>query len=67
MKGETIYSRKFPGSRGNHRNACRFDLTNGFLGITETNPSEPEHCERVLLSPIQVKALLTWLKRRGRT
>lgn len=64
-KGSTIYSRKVEGDAANYHNACTFDLTDGYLGITEVQPGR-KTIERVLLSPKQVDALIDWLRKRRR-
>ena len=54
--GEWIY-----GTTANHNLKVRFDVTrSGYLGITQPGASI-ERIERVLLSPAQVQALLTFL------
>lgn len=54
--GETKYSDKIPGDRGNYKWSVQLDLTDGYLGITQFDGDEVK--ERVLLSPKQVEALL---------
>lgn len=57
--GLTRYSEKIAGDRGNHGRAARFDLTDGYLGVTQTEGCAVK--DRVLLSPAQVKELLTFV------
>lgn len=63
-KGTTRYSARIDGDTGNHGRPVRFDLTDGYLGITTWVFGK---VERVLLSPGQVKKLLAFLKDPGRT
>jgi hypothetical protein len=59
---DTRYSAKFPGVRANFGQPVRFDLTAGFLGITQWDaPDAKTVRDRVLLSRKQVDALLAFL------
>lgn len=57
-KDRTYYSDEIKGTRGNHDLPAKFDLTDGYLGITQTG-------DRVLLSPKQVKALTEFVEKNG--
>ena len=57
--GRTTYSEKVKGARGNYNWIVRFDLTNGYLGITQFEGDTVK--VRVLLSPAQVKELLEFI------
>jgi len=58
----TTYSAKIPGVRGNYGWPIRFDLSNdGFLGITQFDGEAVK--DRILLSPRQVKELLTFVNK----
>ena len=58
-KGDTTYSKKFGGARGNHGWEAEFDLTDGYLGITQLGDGRVK--DRVLLSPGQVRALVAFV------
>ena len=58
-KGDTHYSERVRGARGNYDWAARFDLTDGYLGITQFEGDAVK--DRVLLSPAQVQALLDFV------
>jgi len=58
MKGRTDYSEKIKGSPRNYNWAVRFDLTDGYLGITQFDGEAVK--DRVLLSPSQVRDLLNF-------
>lgn len=60
--GTTIYSDEVTGSRENHNMPVRFDLTDGCLGITQMNGTSG--LDRVLLTPLQLKALREFVDRR---
>lgn len=62
-KGETVYSETVEGRRGNYHWPAKFDLADGYLGVTQKKNDLP--MERVLLSPKQVKALLAFLRENG--
>ncbi len=56
---DTKYSDKIDGDRGNYGWPVRFDKTGrGYLGITQFDGETVK--DRVLLSPKQVKALITF-------
>jgi hypothetical protein len=57
--GTTTYSEKVKGARGNHGWLARFDLTDGYLGITQFDGEMVK--DRVLLSPEQVQELLDFI------
>lgn len=69
MPGDTRYSEEIEGARGNYDWPVRFDVTDGYIGITQTHEPEAPHeqrtIERVLLSPKQVEALLDFLPPRA--
>lgn len=52
----THYSEKIKGDRGNFDWAVRFDISGGYLGITQFEGEAIK--DRVLLSPTQVQELL---------
>jgi hypothetical protein len=58
----TEYSDEFAGNKRNYNLPVRFDLTGGYLGITQSPGSG--HSERVLLTPAQVRRLIGWLEDR---
>ena len=58
MKGETTYSKKFKGDKGNYGWAVSFDVTDGYVGI---NQHADDGMGRVLMTPSQMKALLRFL------
>lgn len=55
----TRYSEKIAGSRGNHNFGARFDVTGGYLGITQWDGEAVT--DRVLLSPAQVQELFDFV------
>jgi hypothetical protein len=57
--GRTTYSEKIKGDRGNFDWQVRFDLTDGFLGITQFDGEAVK--DRVLLSPAQAKELVEFV------
>lgn len=59
--GLVVRSKKFPGDRGNFDWEAQFDLTDGYLGLTQ-DQGDPNGLQRVLLSPGQKRALLAFLK-----
>jgi hypothetical protein len=59
--GLTIYSKEFQGERGNYKWPVRFDLIDGFVGITQFDGKEVK--DRVLLSPKQMRELLTFIRK----
>lgn len=62
-KGQTRYSEKIAGVRGNHNQSARYDLTGGYLGITQTDGEVVT--DRVLLSPKQVEELAKFISRKA--
>lgn len=58
-KGLTTYSEKIKGNSGNYNAQVRFDLTDGYLGITQFDGAEVR--DRVLLSPAQARDLLNFV------
>jgi hypothetical protein len=54
ITGRTVYTERIKGDEGNHGRDAQFDLTDGYLGITDFE-------DRVLLSPAQVKALVNFV------
>jgi len=61
-RGITDYSDRVPGETRNHDHACSFDVTDGFVGITQYDTADPTRVtDRVLLSPAQFRALLDFL------
>lgn len=65
MRGQTRYSDKIEGNRGNFNWSAKYDLTNGYLGLTQAEGDEVK--DRVLLSPAQVKELTEFIERKGRS
>lgn len=59
QKDRTYYSERIEGARGNYGWGATYDLTKGYLGITQTEGDKVT--DRVLLSPKQVKALTKFL------
>jgi hypothetical protein len=57
--GRTHYSEKIKGDRGNHNFESRFDVSDGYLGITQWDGESVT--DRVLLSPAQVQGLLDFV------
>ena len=60
----TRYSRVEKGDAGNHQRHMQFDDTDGYIGISSTN-DDGSDVQRVLLSPKQYRALVTFVKRHG--
>lgn len=58
-KGDTTYSERIRGARGNYNWQARFDLTDSYLGITQFDGEAVK--DRVLLSPAQVKELVNFV------
>lgn len=54
--GRITYSEKLKGSPGNYGWEVRFDISDGYLGITQFEGETV--MDRVLLSPAQVKELV---------
>lgn len=61
MKGRTHYSEEIKGARGNYNFPVRYDLTDGYLGITQKESGTV--MDRVLLSPRQVEEMTKFLDR----
>lgn len=61
----TRYSEKIKGDKRNYDWLARFDMTGGYLGITQLEGETVK--DRVLLSPAQVKELLDFVGKRNRT
>ena len=59
VQGLIKYSEKINGTRGNHDMPVRFDKTGRYIGITQWSGGEA--VDRVLLSPKQVKELLSFI------
>lgn len=59
QRGRTYYSEKIEGARGNYDWPARFDVTDGYIGITQYDGEAVK--DRVLLSPKQVKELLNFI------
>lgn len=57
--GRTHYSEKLKGARGNCNLQARFDVTDGYLGITQFEGEAVT--DRVLLSPEQAQALFDFV------
>lgn len=55
------YSEKVKGNSQNYNWAVRFDSDGGYLGISQYN-EDGSYKERVLLLPLQVKALQEFLR-----
>lgn len=60
-RGITRYSERIKGNRGNFNWPVRFDLTDGYLGITQMEGESVN--DRVLLSPTQVQELLDFVSK----
>lgn len=58
-KGRTLYSERVRGDRGNYGWTVRFDMSGGYLGITQMEGDAVT--DRVLLSPAQVRELLDFV------
>ena len=63
----TEYSQPVSGNPANYELTARFDMTDGYLGISQWVGAEIKDVERVLLSPAQVKALLKFLRSQSET
>ena len=64
MKGRTYYSDKIAGARGNHKWPVAYDITDGYVGISQVEDGRVK--DRVLLSPKQVRELVAFIERKGR-
>lgn len=60
----TRESEPVAGARGNWHWPVRYDLTSGYLGITQYE-TDGAVKDRVLLSPDQVRALVAFVRRHG--
>lgn len=58
--GRTTYSEMIKGTHGNFNWPVRFDLGDGYVGITQFD-GDGAVADRVLLSPEQVRELLAFL------
>lgn len=58
----TRYSEKVKGDRGNFNWLARFDLSGGYLGITQFEGDAVT--DRVLLSPAQVQQLVDFVSKK---
>lgn len=58
--GETRYSEKIDGDKSNFNWPVRFDDMDGYVGITQFNDAD---IDRILLSPVQIKALIDFVRR----
>lgn len=56
----TTYSERIKGDRGNFDLDVRFDMTHGYLGVTQTDDGTVK--DRVLLCPAQVKELVAFVE-----
>ena len=65
MKGITRYSQEVPGDEHNHGFICRFDVTDGYVGISQSDDGK-RWSDRVLLSPKQLRALIRFTKPKKR-
>ena len=61
MRGRTEYSEKIKGDRANYGWPARFDITDGYVGITQFEDDKVK--DRVLLSPKQIQELLDFISR----
>lgn len=61
-KGDTIYSDKVPGARGDYGWSASFDKTDGYVGINQHDGDKLT--DRVLLSAKQVKELIAFVEKR---
>jgi hypothetical protein len=59
MKDRTDFSDEIAGNEGNHDLPVRYDMTDGYLGISQTG-------DRVLLSPKQVAELTRFIEQKRR-
>jgi hypothetical protein len=63
-KGQTHYSEKINGARGNYNWPVRFEVTDGYLGIWQYEDGKVKDC--VLLSPKQVSELTKFVEQKRR-
>ena len=59
------YGPEVKGDKGNFDQPVRFDWTSGYIGISQFEGKAVK--ERVLLSPVQARALMEFIRRKGRT
>lgn len=64
MSERTHYSDEIPGARGNYNWPVTYDLTGGFLGITQKDENGKVK-DRILLSPKQAQELTRFLARQS--
>jgi hypothetical protein len=64
-KGRTYYSEEITGDRRNYHWPVRFDTTDGFLRITQSDEGRVKDC--VLLSPKQVQAMIEFVRSHSRS
>lgn len=64
-KGITRYSERIEGAIGNYKWLVRFDVTDGYLGISQMEDNKVK--DRVLLSPKQVKAMNEFIQPKARS
>lgn len=62
-KGITHYSLKIEGAPCNYRWSVQFDITDGIVGIDQYVDGELK--DRVLLTDMQVKELIAFVRRNG--
>lgn len=60
MRRISTYSNELKGAKGNFNQPARFDMSRGFLGITQKTEAG---IDRVLLSPGQVRALVAFVQK----
>lgn len=58
----TEYGEHVEGDAGNYFWKTRFNITDGYVGITQSDAPHVNDTSRVLLSPDQVKALIRFVK-----
>ena len=62
MSDTTRYSKPVPGDKGNYHWTAKFDMTDGYVGITQVEVGQT--LARVLLSPRQMHALIDFWRSR---
>lgn len=60
VRGRTYYSEKIKGDSGNYDFVVRFDVTDGYIGLTQYDGEEVK--DRILLSPSQVTEFLNFAR-----
>lgn len=65
MKGRTYYSEKIRGTPRNFNAQVRFDITDGYIGITQFDGLSVS--DRVLLSPGQVRQLIEFVAKKKKS